>query len=96
MLRLAHRVLVLRHGRVVAHCSTGSSTVDALVANHDSNNISFLPGMGAAGVGPAMETPVGVGPSAVLAADFNGDNLLDVAAVNTGGGTASIFLQACR
>jgi hypothetical protein len=41
---------------------------------------------------PAVDYPVGLGPSAVVSGDFNADGRLDLAAANTGSNTVSVLL----
>jgi hypothetical protein len=81
---------------IVAGDFTGDDQVDLAVANEGSGNISILQGNGMGGF-VAME-PISLGddpsnsPRGLVAGDFNGDGLLDLAAVSGGADTVSILL----
>lgn len=74
----------------------GDGVRDIAVANffYDDNgdNISILLGNGAGRFTRAAELYAGTNPSAVAAADFNGDGKADLAVVNTASYDVSIFL----
>ncbi len=71
----------------------GDNTVDAVVAAYNHGVLSFLPGNGAGGFGPAISVPAQV--DQIVVRDFNHDGKLDVVGVNTGFGVQnniSVFL----
>ena len=67
--------------------------VDLVVANSTSNNVGVFFGNGDGTFREAFGSPiaVGVNPSAVALADFNGDGNLDFAVANEGDNTISVF-----
>jgi Flp pilus assembly secretin CpaC len=71
-----------------------NGTVDLLVANQSSNNVTLLLGKGDGTFAPAGVSPIATGnqPSAIVVADFNGDNNLDFAVANFADNTVSVFL----
>jgi Flp pilus assembly secretin CpaC len=72
---------------------TPVSTPDLLVVNSATNNVTVLLGNGDGTFQEASGSPYTVGktPSAIAAADFNGDGNLDFAVANTGDDTISVF-----
>ena len=72
---------------------------DLIVANQGSDAVSLLVGNGDGTFGPALPFTTldassnGHGPVSVVAADFNGDGLLEVATADTGDGFVSTLLQ---
>ncbi|HMA34506.1 MAG TPA: FG-GAP-like repeat-containing protein [Chloroflexia bacterium] len=67
---------------------------DLAVANFSDNTVTVLLGVGGGNFRPAPNSPfaVGTGPAAVVARDFNGDRLLDLAVVNTLSNNVTILL----
>ena len=69
---------------VVARDFNGDGITDLAVSNLFSNTVSVLLGQGSGGVGngafaPAVSYPTDAGPYELVAADFNGDGILDLA-----------------
>lgn len=62
------------------------------MANADDDNVSILIGSGDGSFAGHVDFATGRAPSAVVARDFNGDGLLDLAVSNSGDGTVSILL----
>ena len=54
--------------------------------------VSILLGDGLGHLGTPTVLPTGIGPSRLVAADFNGDHKVDLAVTNLGSNTVSIFL----
>ena len=69
--------------------------LDLAVVNSGDNTVTLLLGNGDGTFTPASGSPYAVGksPSAIAAADFNGDGKLDLAVANAMDGTVSILLQ---
>ena len=69
------------------------SPVDLVIANSTSNNVTVLLGNndGTFNEAPGSPYPVGMNPSSVVVADFNGDGNLDFAVANKGDNTISVF-----
>lgn len=67
---------------------------DIAVVNLDSNTVSVLLGNGLGGFNGAAGSPfaVGNGPYGVVAADFNGDGIADIASVNVFDNTVTVLL----
>jgi hypothetical protein len=69
-------------------------------------NVSVLPNAGKGAFAPPVPYPVGANPSAIVAADLNGDGKPDLAVANTGSpsgpggspvyGTVGVMLTTCR
>jgi hypothetical protein len=72
----------------------GDGIVDLAVANVTSNNVSILLGNGSGGFAQAPGSPVAVGiePNYVVAGDFNGDGIVDLAVPNFESNNVSILL----
>lgn len=69
--------------------------LDLAVVNQGDNTVTLLLGHGDGGFTESSGSPFAVGksPSAIVAADFNGDGKLDLAVANGLDGTVSILLQ---
>jgi type II secretory pathway component GspD/PulD (secretin) len=69
------------------------SPEDLVIANSTSNNVTVLLGNGDGTFTEAAGSPYAVGmePSSVVVADFNGDGNLDFAVANKGDNTISVF-----
>ena len=69
---------------------------DLAVANSGDNTVTVLLGTGMGGFTAAAGSPFAVGkaPVAVAAADFNGDNILDLAVANSADDTVTVLLGA--
>jgi hypothetical protein len=72
----------------------GDGIPDLAIANYGSGTVTILLGAGNGTFTAASNSPavVGSGPSSVVAADFNGDGILDLAVANTSGDTVTILL----
>ncbi len=68
----------------------GTSDLDLIIANRDSNNVMVLEGNGS-GAFPAVSGTfaAGTAPVPLLSADFGGDSIVDVAVANAGVGSLS-------
>jgi hypothetical protein len=78
---------------------TGNGIADLAVANPASNDVSILLGLGDGtfqqvrdAEGNLVRPKVGKDPTALVAGDFNGDGIPDLAVVNSGEGTVSVLL----
>jgi hypothetical protein len=75
---------------------TGEGPFDVALANTRGNanpgDVTILPGRGDGTLGSPSLFPIGFDPSAMLAADFNGDNRPDLAVTNAGSQDLSILL----
>lgn len=77
--------------------ANGDGNLDVATANTNISNhsISFLPGDGAGGFGPAVSYPVGVDgysqPQGVVLTDVTGDGNADIVTANTGGDNLSLL-----
>lgn len=80
---------------IIAGDFNNDGKLDIATANHGDNTASLLLGHGDATFTEASGSPyaTGKGPSAIEAADFNGDGKLDLAITNVTDGTISILLQ---
>ncbi len=72
----------------------GDGIQDLGVANAGSSNVTVLLGNGAGGFTAAASGPFSVGssPESIVAADFNGDGVLDIATANLGGNNLTVLL----
>ena len=82
---------------MVAGDFNNDGKLDLAIANQTANTTTLLLGNGDGTFTQPLGSPfaVGKGPTAIVAADFNGDGKLDLAVTNTadGTGTVSILLQ---
>ncbi len=73
----------------------GDGRRDLLVTNANQNSVSVLinttAGVGAPTFAPHVTFAVGAGPTAVIAADLNGDGRVDLATTNAGDGSISVL-----
>ena len=72
----------------------GDDVIDVAVANFADNNISILLGQGDGIFNPATPETVAVGsqPNSIIGGDFNGDQNIDLAVVNSGNNNMTILL----
>jgi FG-GAP-like repeat len=80
---------------VVAGQFDSDGTMDLVVTNSGSNSFSLLQGTGLGGFlnpQPTQTYSTGVRPTAVVSGDFNHDGYLDLAILNEGSETLSVFL----
>jgi hypothetical protein len=83
---------------LVAADFNGDGILDLAVANSGDGTVTLLVGQGTGGVGDGTFVAsgtftVGDNPSAIVAADFNGDHLADLAVANRNSGDVSILLN---
>ena len=80
---------------VVADDFNGDGIMDLAVANFITNDVSLLLGDGHGGFTNAPGSPVaaGAGPRGMVAADFNGDGLADLAVANNNATTMNVLLN---
>jgi hypothetical protein len=77
----------------------GNGLLDLAVANATSNSVAVFTGDGTGrfSLAPGFPLPTGgTGPHALVAGDFNGDGLGDLAVGNGGSGSLSVFLNATQ
>jgi hypothetical protein len=81
-------------GSVIAGDFNGDGFADLAIANTTGNNVSVLLGNGAGGFTGAPGSPFAVGtePVLIVAADFNGDGIQDLASANIAGNNVSVLL----
>jgi hypothetical protein len=68
----------------VATTNYSDNTVSVILHDNNASSYAFLPS--------EIDSPVGKGPVALAAADFNGDSMMDLAVVNSLDDTVSILL----
>jgi hypothetical protein len=77
----------------------GAGILDLAVVDEGTGktgNVTLLVGAGNGTFDNQVSFPVGSGPSALAVADLNGDSRLDLAVINTKGGTVSVLLNSCH
>ncbi len=67
---------------------------DIIATSGGSSTASYFLGRGGGAFSAPVVLPVGLGPSALAIADFNGDGWADMATVNLAEGTVSVLLNA--
>jgi hypothetical protein len=79
---------------VVVEDFNGDGVQDLAVANSNSNDVTVLLGTGTGGFTAASGSPFAVGtqPNSVVAGDFNGDGIPDLAAANDMDNTVTVLL----
>ncbi len=72
----------------------GDGVADLAVANSGDNTVSVLLGNGSGGFTTASSSPfaVGLGPTSVAVADFNGDGVADLAVANQNSNNVTVLL----
>lgn len=72
----------------------GDLKADLAIANYTDNTVTILLGNGDGSFAEAAGSPVAVGtnPATIFAADFNKDNIVDLAVANLGSSTVSVLL----
>src|SRR5262249_23140276 len=82
----------VRAGAGLAADANGDGHLAGVGADDGQTALVILRGEGTGGVGLPPRTPAPTAPSALGAADFNGDGRLDLAVAGFGSSTASLFL----
>jgi len=80
-------------GTVPSTLTGGAAFVDLITADTASDTLSVLLGRGHGDFAPAVAIPVGRQPRTVIAADLDGDGLVDLAVTNGGDGNVSLLYQ---
>ena len=72
----------------------GGNIPDLAIADYSSGTVTILIGEPNGSFSPALDSPITVGsdPDAIVAGDFNGDGIPDLAVANFGSGTVSVLL----
>ena len=85
-----------RPSSVVTGDFNADNVLDLAVTNFNDSTVSILLGDGTGNFSTPTDFPVGLiftnGPSAIVTGDFNGDNVLDLATVNSRANNVSILL----
>jgi len=81
----------LNTGQVALADLDCDGVLDAIASSEDSNTVSVLEGLGAAGFGPAMSMAAGTTPGEIATGDVDGDGDVDFAVANRDSNNVSIF-----